>query len=87
VRAYVATAHRLIDFLGRYRGEEIGRFALLNLHASDLRAFLADRRGSGLGASSAAREIESSPDLIVIDPLGYDVGSALMMMYRVALPP
>src|SRR6185503_14910240 len=53
VRAYVATAHRLIEFLGRYRGEEIGRFSLLNLHATDLRAFLADRRGAGLGASSA----------------------------------
>ncbi len=59
VRAYVATAHRLIEFLGRYRGEEIGRFALLNLHASDLRAFLADRRGEGLGASSAAREMSA----------------------------
>ncbi|MDP9086175.1 MAG: hypothetical protein M3N02_05340, partial [Pseudomonadota bacterium] len=31
VRAYVATAHRFIDFLMRYRGEEIGRFALLKL--------------------------------------------------------
>jgi len=59
VRAYVATAHRLIDFLGRYRGEEIGRFSLLNLHATDLRAFLADRRGDGLGASSAAREMSA----------------------------
>ena len=59
MRAYVATAHRLIDFLGRYRGEEIGRFALLNLHAADLRAFLADRRGEGLGASSAAREMSA----------------------------
>lgn len=59
VRAYVATAHRLIDFLGRHRGEEIGRFALLNLHASDLRAFLADRRSEGLGASSAAREMSA----------------------------
>ncbi len=59
VRAYVATAHRLIAFLGRYRGEEIGRFALLNLHASDLRAFLADRRSQGLGASSAAREMSA----------------------------
>lgn len=59
VRAYVATAHRLIDFLGRHRGEEIGRFALLNLHASDLRAFLADRRAEGLGASSAAREMSA----------------------------
>jgi integrase/recombinase XerC len=59
VRAYVATAHRLIDFLGRHRGEEIGRFGLLNLHASDLRAFLADRRGEGLGAASAAREMSA----------------------------
>ena len=59
VRAYVATAHRLIEFLGRYRGEEIGRFGLLNLHAADLRAFLADRRGEGLGASSAAREMSA----------------------------
>lgn len=59
VRAYVATAHRLIEFLGRHRGEEIGRFTLLNLHASDLRAFLADRRNEGLGASSAAREMSA----------------------------
>lgn len=59
VRAYVATAHRLIEFLGRHRGEEIGRFSLLNLHASDLRAFLADRRTDGLGASSAAREMSA----------------------------
>ena len=57
VRAYVATAHRLIDFLGRYRGEAIGAPSLLGLTASDLRAFLADRRGSGLGAASAAREL------------------------------
>jgi integrase/recombinase XerC len=59
VRAYVATAHRLIEFLGRHRGEEIGRFSLLNVHATDLRAFLADRRGEGLGASSAAREMSA----------------------------
>ena len=57
VRAYVATAQRLIDFLGRYRGEEILASGLLNLTAADLRAFLADRRGQGLGASSAAREL------------------------------
>lgn len=57
VRAYVATAHRLIQFLGRYRGEEIAPQVLLDLNAADLRAFLADRRGQGLGASSAAREL------------------------------
>jgi integrase/recombinase XerC len=57
VRAYVATAHRLIDFLGRYRAEEIGPSDLLDLSAVDLRAFLAQRRAEGLGASSAAREL------------------------------
>ena len=59
VRAYVATAHRFIDFLGGYRGEEIGRFGLLNVAAADLRAFLAERRGAGLGNSSAAREMSA----------------------------
>ena len=64
VRAYVATAHRFIDFLGEYRGEEIGRFGLLNVAAQDLRAFLAERRGGGpdgqgLGPSSAAREMSA----------------------------
>lgn len=57
VRAYVATAHRLIQFLGRYRGEEIEAAGLLDLSAADVRAFLAERRGQGLGASSAAREL------------------------------
>jgi integrase/recombinase XerC len=57
VRAYVATAHRFIAFLGRHRGEAIGPAELLNLSAADLRAFLAQRRGEGLGASSAAREL------------------------------
>ena len=57
VRAYVATANRLIDFLGRYRGEEIGERGLTNVVAADLRAFLADRRAGGLGAASAAREL------------------------------
>jgi integrase/recombinase XerC len=57
VRAYVATAHRLIEFLGKYRGERIEASGLLDVAAADLRAFLADRRGQGLGASSAAREL------------------------------
>src|SRR5690349_16430163 len=56
-RAYVATAHRLIDFLGGYRGEGIKPSDLLDLSPADLRAFLAQRRGEGLGASSAAREL------------------------------
>jgi integrase/recombinase XerC len=57
VRAYVATAHRLIDFFGRHRGEEVAPGALLELTAADLRAFLADRRAHGLGPASAAREL------------------------------
>jgi integrase/recombinase XerC len=57
VRAYAATAHRLIGFLGRYRGEEIDAAALIGVTAGDLRAFLADRRAGGLGPASAAREL------------------------------
>jgi integrase/recombinase XerC len=57
VRAYAATAHRLIDFLGRYRGEAIDAAVLTSVAAADLRAFLGDRRASGLGAASAAREL------------------------------
>ena len=59
VRAYVATAHRLIVFLGQHRGEAVGRYGLMNLAAVDLRAFLAHRRAKGLGASSAAREMSA----------------------------
>ena len=59
VRAYLATAHRFIDFLGRHRGETVGKFSLLAPKAADLRAFLADRRAHGLGASSAAREMSA----------------------------
>ena len=59
VRAYVATAHRFVEFLEGYRGEEIGRFGLLGVQAADMRAFLAQRRADGLGASSAAREMSA----------------------------
>jgi integrase/recombinase XerC len=57
VRAYAATAHRLIAFLGRYRGELVDDAGLTRLEAADLRAFLAARRAEGLGAASAAREL------------------------------
>lgn len=59
VRAYQATAHRLIHFLGDYRGGEVEHDALACVSAADLRAFLAFRRGEGLGASSAARELSA----------------------------
>ena len=57
MRAYVSTAHRLIEFLGRYRCEAIEDAALTRVEAADLRAFLADRRAGGLGAASSAREL------------------------------
>ena len=57
VRAYQTTAHRLIVFLGQYRGEEIEAAGLIDVSATDLRAFLASRRNGGLGAASAAREL------------------------------
>jgi len=59
VRAYTATAHRLIDFLGQHRGEAVTGDALLTLEPSDLRAFLTSRRAEGLGNSSAARELSA----------------------------
>ena len=57
MRAYGATAHRLIEFLGRHRGEAVDGSTLTSVEAADLRAFLADRRAGGLGAASAAREL------------------------------
>jgi integrase/recombinase XerC len=58
-RAYVATAHRLIDFLGDYRSEAIDPSTLLTITAQDLRAFLAERRREGLGPASTARELSA----------------------------
>ena len=57
VRAYVATAHRLIEFLAEHLGGAVDQAQLYKLTAADLRAFLARRRGEGLGAASAAREL------------------------------
>lgn len=57
MRAYVATAQRLIEFLAEYRGDTIDVSALTKLEPVDLRAFLASRRAGGLGAASAAREL------------------------------
>lgn len=59
VRAYVATAHRLIDFLGEHLGQSVDRQSLRGLSSADLRAFLARRRGGGLGPSSAGRELSA----------------------------
>lgn len=59
VRAYRATAERLVAFLGEHWGEAVDRAALLRVSAGDLRAYLAQRRGRGLGNASAARELSA----------------------------
>jgi integrase/recombinase XerC len=59
VRAYVATAERLTEFLAEHLGEAINRAALAKLNAADLRAFLALRRGDGLTNRSTARELSA----------------------------
>ncbi|WP_300975549.1 tyrosine recombinase XerC [Sphingomonas sp. LHG3406-1] len=58
-RAYVATAHRFIAFLESYRGGPVGPQHFGAIEAVDLRAYLAQRRGEGLGPSSAAREMSA----------------------------
>jgi integrase/recombinase XerC len=59
VRAYLATAHRLTHFLAEHLGERVDGTVLGQLKSSDLRAYLAVRRGEGLGNSSAARELSA----------------------------
>ena len=59
VRAYAATAYRLIDFLGEHLGAPPDAAALARLTPADLRAFLTRRRAEGLGNSSAARELSA----------------------------
>ncbi|WP_157216180.1 tyrosine recombinase XerC [Flavisphingomonas formosensis] len=58
-RAYVATAHRLIGFLGRHRGAAVDAAMLAAVEPADLRAYLAERRGDGIGNTSAARELSA----------------------------
>lgn len=59
VRAYQATAVRLMTFLGGHWGEAVSRAALSRVSAADLRAFLAHRRRDGLTNASAARELSA----------------------------
>lgn len=59
VRAYVATAERLMLFLGEYWGEMAGRDNLSRISTGDIRAFLAERRNDGLTNRSTARELSA----------------------------
>jgi integrase/recombinase XerC len=56
VRAYIATAERLVAFLREHQG---GEPDLRALGVADLRAFLASRRADGIGNASAARELSA----------------------------
>lgn len=59
VRAYIATAERLTDFLQDHLGGAVTRNALISLSTADIRAFLADRRRDGIGNLSTARELSA----------------------------
>jgi integrase/recombinase XerC len=71
VRAYGATAHRLIAFLSGHLGGAVGSAELAALTPADLRAFLTIRRAEGLGNASAARELSA-----VRGFLGFAAGEA-----------
>lgn len=59
VRAYVASAQRLLDFLTVHMGNPPSASTLSALPAADLRAYLAHRRAQGLGNASTARELSA----------------------------
>ena len=59
VRAYMATAERLIAFLTEHRGEAVTAAGLATVDQTDLRAFLSVRRMDGIGNGSAARELSA----------------------------
>jgi integrase/recombinase XerC len=59
VRAYASTAERLIAFLQGHWGSAVTAETLAQISTADLRAFLAQRRGDGIGNASAARELSA----------------------------
>ncbi len=59
VRAYQASAERLVAFLQGHWGGAVDAAALAKLTTADLRAYLAMRRAEGLGNASAARELSA----------------------------
>ncbi|WP_363181549.1 tyrosine recombinase XerC [Sphingomonas quercus] len=59
VRAYVATAHRLIAFLGRHHAAPVDQALLARTGVAEMRAYLAYRRQEGLGNNSTARELSA----------------------------
>ena len=56
-RAYAATAHGFVRFMGTHLGQLVDGAALRRLTLNDFRAYLAARRGDGLANVSVAREV------------------------------
>ncbi len=82
VRAYYATADRLVGFLQRHWGGEVTRVTLHKISSADMRAFLADRRGDGLTNRSTARELSAARHFLRF-ALGDDVTLPVMKGPRV----
>ena len=59
IRAYLATAHRLIGFIAEHHGRAVDGQLLARLDRADLRGFLARRRADGIANVSAARELSA----------------------------
>ncbi|RVT43245.1 tyrosine recombinase XerC [Sphingobium algorifonticola] len=60
IRAYVATAERLVAFLVAHEGAAVTRDALTRLTSADIRSFLAQRRGTdGIGNLTTARDLSA----------------------------
>lgn len=59
VRAYAATLHGFVAFIGHQRGEVVTRATLDDLTRADIRAWLAARRNDGLVNASLARDVSA----------------------------
>lgn len=59
VRAYVATAHRLCDFMARQPGKTRSVADISAMGTADLRLYIAQRRTQGLSNASASRELSA----------------------------
>lgn len=59
LKAYAADVGRYLDFQARHRGGTEGLAGLAALPSQDLRAWMAEERGRGLGARSLARALSA----------------------------
>ncbi|HQU67827.1 MAG TPA: tyrosine recombinase XerC [Albidovulum sp.] len=59
VRAYRTDVAGFLDFLAKHTGDSIGPARLARISQSDMRAWMAERRNTGLGARSLARSLSA----------------------------